>query len=193
MRLSHENKNTCKFLKNNAADICCAVLKVETITDLGEVHNLYTWEVADASQGDLCYITSITGKIHELSVGGALESLLRHVSQGVWSKPVIGELEWLLDSAKPFVVGPDPDQDGRSLLAVRIERYDFDDVVVDDVAVLDEVIEQWFGKVSVDTRLVDTHLKNADMLEWWFKHSPSTKSLKKNAYQEAFDVNDSKA
>lgn len=186
MRLTHEQQEICKILKNDAADVCCATLNREEITDLGEVHVLYTWEVTDASQGDVCYTTT-NGKVCELAPGKIFDSLLRHVSQSTMSKPIVGELEWLLDNAKPYILGPDPDQDGRSLLAARIERYDFDDVVVD------ETIEQWFGTVSVDTRLVDIHLKNANELLWWFKHSPSTKSVKKDDYQEAFELIDSKA
>lgn len=186
MKLTHEQVKVCKTLKESATDICCAILNKEEIHDLGEKHTLYTREVTDNSQGDVCY-KGPGGKIVELELDKPLESLIRHLTGTIWTKSVIGQLRYMLEHAEPYVVGTDPEQEGRVLIGVDIARYDFDD------AAMDISVAQWFGKVSVDERLVDTHLKNANVLEWWFKHSPSTKSPKKDSYSEAFDVINSKA
>lgn len=180
MRTTNKMDDILHLLKRDNADVVCAVRKIEMIEDLGEVFSLKSWEVvADACQGSVCYVDTATGNILPITREmGALEPLLRYVSQTPQSKAIAKELSTMLDCASPYVAGEDPENAGRTLIGVKIDRYDIKD------ASLDKIVEIWFGHVSVDTRLTDIHIQNATNLEWWVKHSPTTTLFVNNDKEE---------
>lgn len=174
MKVSRECQEMLEQLRHGVSMLITATYEEEDIEDLGKVYRIGEWVRTEPHLGYVCCVMT-DGTIIGLQGPLQIDSFVRHISKqpDEVNKELTVELITLIDYAEPYAVGPDPENDGRTLLGVKIETHP------DQNIKHGKAIEEWFGTVSVNTRLLKIHLRDAGYIAWWLSHSPSTKTLNK--------------